>query len=1070
MKALHPAFIITLTLFTSLAVILLDPTLPAARAEDFSWQKPHAKVIPSGDLEWAPQEFEFKPGESLRYIDYENGADTNDGLTAETPWKHHPWDPKATANAAEALGIHTYVFKQGVIYRGRLVAKESGTEGNPIILTRDPSWGEGEAKIYGSRLIEGGWQKASADTVPPFMPEPEKVWYVEIGTEVSPSAIWIDRGEEAQRIEIARHPNWSVSNINNPQEEWLRWDEGTGLRESRSKLVHEEVFGGKPEGFFDGAIIWTDWSGNMGSVVSRKAGEVDPDAGSVQVNTGPARVITGNQFFVENVPGFLDSPGEYFHATEGEFAGRLYLRMPEDADPNEARIEIAQEQTLLHADDQSHIHVSGLHFRFNHTGGYDAESYPAPNRKPTVMRFRGNVKDIAVTNNRFYHVTGAVVAHPRGDRFSHNTYFKDLGKWHEDLMDDIYIADNDISYSSNARTIFVSDGPTIFRALEGPRGRLGQARILRNRLYWTGFRQGPEAFSNIAAIMCSRPMVGEIAGNIIDMSWGSAIFTLSGKKDKYLNFDAPLTRLFIHHNKATNAMLATNDWGGIAYWQGGPIYTYNNISGNVIGYKPSVPLQNDWKTVAYNYYLDGTFKSYTFNNIAWGEFNEVSDPYRSRGPFFVVLGYMNHLFNNSFYKFRHGILGSSGNRSTFMSNVISNITGDFIQQNRAGDTSLRGGGDTGDQGNRGMPTNAYGYNVFFGDNRVGNARGIKGDSVEEWQKQLSALNARLSHTGWKVEGEAFKAPEEHDFTPSPEAVEHIKDRGTKFFVPFGLYKMVGEWNFIHHPQSETLILGENFYMDESFLHRHMYEDVPRNDLSAPEANEADYVEGPLEDWSKGALRFDGEKQFAVLSHADITGSFEYKDPLNERGEQSKGTGTWTEPRETLDMGENSFIIEMVFRAVNGRAGSLVSKMSDSKGYEVALDEAGRIGLLLGGGESSVSRSKSSVTGGEWHHVLIELDRDAQTVRYYIDGKLDAEAEAKISGSLSNEGDFMVGKGVNGFFAGDLDFLRVARGTLADSRTSIEELYAWQFSGPALRDWSGELIADGKRDAGAIEIR
>ncbi|MBT7165538.1 MAG: hypothetical protein HN904_22365, partial [Victivallales bacterium] len=52
--------------------------------------------------------------------------------------------------------------------------------------------------------------------------------------------------------------------------------------------------------------------------------------------------------------------------------------------------------------------------------------------------------------------------------------------------------------------------------------------------------------------------------------------------------------------------------------------------------------------------------------------------------------------------------------------------------------------------------------------------------------------------------------------------------------------------------------------------------------------------------------------------------------------------------------------------------------------------------------------------------------------------------------------------------GQLDFLRVSRGTLADAETTIEELYEWEFNGPFLRDFSGRAPTGKGRDAGAIE--
>ena len=68
---------------------------PRAPTTGWSWQEPQAKVLPTGDLEWAPKVFEFKAGGSVRYIDFASGNDANDGLSHETPWKHHPWDPNA---------------------------------------------------------------------------------------------------------------------------------------------------------------------------------------------------------------------------------------------------------------------------------------------------------------------------------------------------------------------------------------------------------------------------------------------------------------------------------------------------------------------------------------------------------------------------------------------------------------------------------------------------------------------------------------------------------------------------------------------------------------------------------------------------------------------------------------------------------------------------------------------------------------------------------------------------------------------------------------------------------------
>lgn len=167
----------------------------------WSWQEPHAKVLPTGDLQWTPKLFEFKPGESVRYIDFESGDDANDGLSKQTAWKHHPWDPNAAGNAMACRGVRTYIFKQGVDYRGEMNANESGMADAPIILSRDPSWGEGPAVICGSEAVTG-WKKVADNNV---IPEPEEVWYVDLNW--APRNVWmVDKDGSVTRIALARTP------------------------------------------------------------------------------------------------------------------------------------------------------------------------------------------------------------------------------------------------------------------------------------------------------------------------------------------------------------------------------------------------------------------------------------------------------------------------------------------------------------------------------------------------------------------------------------------------------------------------------------------------------------------------------------------------------------------------------------------------------------------------------------------------------------------------------------------------------------------------------------------------
>jgi len=189
------------------------------QAAEYSWQEPYAKVLPTGDLEWAPKPFVFERGKSVRYIDFDGGRDTNDGLRKQTPWKHHPWDANATANAKACRGVHTYVFKGGVVYRGTLRAKTSGQPDNPIRLTRDPSWGKGPAVLCGSERIRG-WTRGAKR---PDIPERRRVWCVDL--DFAPRCVWmVEADGQVVRIPLARTPNWRVSDPDDVKCEWWQWN------------------------------------------------------------------------------------------------------------------------------------------------------------------------------------------------------------------------------------------------------------------------------------------------------------------------------------------------------------------------------------------------------------------------------------------------------------------------------------------------------------------------------------------------------------------------------------------------------------------------------------------------------------------------------------------------------------------------------------------------------------------------------------------------------------------------------------------------------------------------------
>ncbi len=1139
------------TLRITIISLLLIAMAGLAQAQEYSWQKPYAKVLPTGDLEWSPRPFAFQKGEEIRYIDYENGDDANDGATKATAWRHHPWDSNAVGNAKAASGPITYVFKRGVMYRGTLEGRESGQPGNPIRLTSDPSWGDGPAWIVGSQAITRGWKKADALVAPDKMPEPEKNWYIDLPDVDEPWCIWQRDGNEASRIWIARHPNWKISNPDFVMEEWLTFDgpdrtipKSEGGAPIGSKRNWDDEYLKDPDASpdkFKGARIWQMWSGGpfaaMGTLYDGPIRKYEPETGMIERGLiGGAFYFgfasKGDRYFIERLAEYQDAPGEFFfQPNAGDKGGRLFIRLPDDKDPNQTVIEYGVETMLLRLYDTQNIEISGLRFSFlNVPDNYNFPIYPLDMRLPTAVMLYGNCQDVIIANNQFYHAAKAVQARTRITQRYMPQFMSDLGIEERDGIDymtNIAVTDNDITEADHGAISFQGHGQLVLKG--NPDHRLGNIDILRNRIHRVNFRPRPPSPGlNIPAISVDDGTRIHIAGNIITRSWGVGIWMTGGKQNGKDIRDRPLIRNYVHHNSVVDSLLVVNDWGAFALWQGGPQYAWNNVAGNPVGPHPhhhgEDPKARGFDSYSHNgyaYYLDGSYKQYVFNNIAWGKENDPTSWFKNRSPQMMVLGFLNQWFNNSFNRFLAGATGSSGTHSTSLANIYADMGASFIAQGISGDISTAyGGEDAADTLRIGMPTLGYAHNIFQGpafDSKVCFGLGTKGrgmiristNSVEEFSTWLREKGAMASQAGYKLDQSPFVDPDKHDFRPNPEVMKDKK--GIRFFVPFSLYKVVGEWDFSINRNNPELIMGQNFYMSDEYISRKMYYDIPRNDLEVPGANEKMFTVGALEDWTESAMIFDGEKNYAVLKHDKATadyprtvailyqekkpGEFWLSTPAdpgpkrdNMRGGQLQrweaANKVWEkaemkvypgEKRQTVDMNTNNFLVEAYFKTEAGLTGKpIVSKMNDN-GYYLEIDDNGSVKLLLqGGGKEWAQAGSAKINDGQWHHVIAEVDRQAGKINIYIDGKLSQGASSGsplgADVSISNTGDFLVGKSGDSFFQGQMDFLRVSRGTLADAETTIDEVFTWQFvNGPFLKDFTGRKRDFEKSAPGAIDF-
>ncbi len=885
--------------------------------EPYPWQTPQAELLPNGDIKWSPKAFHYEAGEIVRYIDYENGDDANAGDSKDAPWKHHPWDRFATGNAAAHEGVTTYVFKGGVGYRGELVADESGEPGAPIILTApEPgTWGEGMPMLLGSVRLPSQWVPATEVDYPERLPEPDKVWALDLKPldlvvddtggrweEANGmikirdvNALWKDQGPASEPwlglhkitdegtsevLHLARTPDWEAGDPNFAIDYWHALDAGSATGDD-GKFIRasvDEWLKGHPEDYFLGGYIWQQYGSFMGGATPKKIAETfthrgrtnrmyDPEAGAIMGANGIAGFAEGLRYMIENLPQFLDSAGEFYHDSS---TGILFYRPENGVDPNQEEFELTHFTSGLYIEDQSHILVNGLSIRFFQEVGVGIE---------------GDVEDIWVRNCAFEDILNLSIT-------------QGFDNWR---------VNTDPEYATDLRVTdcyFQDIWTTAIRMESEPYKKkvLGHIEVLRNKTLNTGIRHKDNVQTPLPAIELIYMTTSHVAGNIIEDSWGSGIMVFSGTlgQGSGSQIDIPLNRHFVHHNKTSDTALAVNDYGGMSLWQGGPIFCFNNNIGNSPGVMPAGLTRfgrggpEHARNLSYPLYLDGAYKVYSFNNVIWARHNQKSiDPFATTTPgYFMVFGFLNQFANNTLYRTGEGVGGSSGHRNDVVSNLMASVGSDeyvqwkgkpkFIAHDRAGDPSLVGGGDDGTSGQRGVPTLAYAHNVMHGTAQAGRLlrdtevyQGVEAETVEGLTQAMQEYPIRYGQLGWRAEDKPIGGKDESE--PIAEAGEvdfrltddsMAIDKGATYYVPFNLYATVGEWHFSENHRQPSRQIDYAWYNTMAHFERNFYEFIPPLDLVFNEITLEDYVDSSFEDWAKCAAAFDGQR-YALVSDASM---------------------------------------------------------------------------------------------------------------------------------------------------------------------------------------------------------
>jgi hypothetical protein len=396
----------------------------------------------------------------------------------------------------------------------------------------------------------------------------------------------------------------------------------------------------EPE-YYLGAQVWIEGSANMSGVKPRRERLKGFDA-EKRAFVGQVTERPHCRYYLEDKPHYLDEPSEYYLAALDGGKHRLFVRLPEDRDPRGAHIEGSRLPVLVTIESGcSHLAVSGL--SFTHTyWPLAAQSIRSifAGGGPACIEMAGHGRDLAVTNCRFTYVAQAIKVRAEGA---------------DSRIEEVLFADNEVCHAILQGAVF-ANGATWGGANPETVGVLTKLQILRNRFFDVG-----GGVSQNHCLQVHHAEEVEVAGNFTDRTYGSGVHIWGTKSTRLDERHKPFARLLIHHNKCVDTLLNTCDFGGIETWQGGPTYVYNNISGNPGGYwhfELSHPDSGHWRSNPWisarmgpAYYLDGAFKQYYFNNIAWGKNNEIGNPLCNSMAFQEVLGTMNKFFNNTAYMF-----------------------------------------------------------------------------------------------------------------------------------------------------------------------------------------------------------------------------------------------------------------------------------------------------------------------------------------------------------------------------------------------------------------------------------
>ena len=387
------------------------------------------------------------------------------------------------------------------------------------------------------------------------------------------------------------------------------------------------------------------------------------------------------------------------------------MRLPAGIDPNSVRIEAGKHPDLIVGTDVKHLEISGLDFRWTtqpwdlDIAAWDFRTKPfgvRPEANPACIRIWGRGEGIRIANCSFEDVVMGIRMRAIGSGSP---------------IRDITVEDNVFRNTDAGAAHFTAGAGWGF---SHPVGVLDDVRLYRNYAANIGFRA--TRYERGCTFDLTHPFRAHIAGNVVERCGAQAINVVAGKGES--RGDVPLVRVLIHQNKAWKTMQNANDFGGIESWQHGTVYIFNNLSFDARGQREGERVHNKGNPgFGHAYYLDGGFKHYLFNNIAWGLSNDPTSPLVNCAAFQEIYSHQNMFFNNTAYNFTVGSRRQAphAGRNKFLGNVWQSMSERVFRHADPAKTQADGNAaHAGPQKDHfAYETNAYAGNVFYDIGQLG---------------------------------------------------------------------------------------------------------------------------------------------------------------------------------------------------------------------------------------------------------------------------------------------------------------------------------------------------------------